>query len=243
MAALSKVKLNFLKIRKAAARFPRSSEAGWCAGRSAKEPRRLTEKGLAVDGCIVGSLKRLGGNDRSALLLLALGLFCLALVASVPAARGATDKKCPSFASQKAAQEYFTRHRGSDSNDFGGLDPDGDGLVCPANKAPYAAYVGIGFNKHRHFFYGTLVGVASVNEKAQKYECSGYPEISLYEVRSGPDAVVAAHKSLQTDVISVNKKVTVESFEWKLEPARHSGTFYASSAECYGTPSVRVHGS
>jgi hypothetical protein len=178
---------------------------------------------------------------------LLVGALCiLVLVGATGAFAGAKAprKKCASFASQKSAQKYFTRHRGSDTENVSGLDPDGDGLVCPANKAPYAAYVGIGFNKGRHFFYGTLVGVVSVNEKAKAYECSGFPEVSLYRVKSGQDPVVARHKTSVTETKEFKKKkVTVATFEWKLAPAKHHGTFYASSAECYGTSSIRVHGS
>jgi hypothetical protein len=182
----------------------------------------------------------------------------------VTSANGASaERKCSSFASQKAAQKFFIRQGGSESNDAGGLDPDGDGLVCPDNFGPFAAYVEIGFAKG--FFYGKVVCVnypahKTKNElkEAEKAEKEGeapqcYPgfiEVDLKKVAPGADPVVASHKAavgeeptrLPIGASEKNAKGTILSFEWKITPKATSGTFYALSEEAFGTPSRHIRG-
>ena len=193
-----------------------------------------------------------------------------ALLALPPAASASSGKKkCAGFASQKAAQKYFVGHGGSSSKDVGGLDPDGDGLVCPDNPGPFAAYVELNFAKG--FFYGTVVCVnypahrskgevraeERAREEAEKKgeakfasgNCSAAViEVELKKVAPGPDPVVASHKaeaaanpiSLPLGAPEKKKAGDVFSFEFKLVPKGRKGTFYAVSENCYGTASRRL---
>jgi hypothetical protein len=179
------------------------------------------------------------------------------------AAAQAGKKKCSSFASQKAAQQYFVGHGGSQSKDVAGLDPDGDGLVCPANPGPFAAYVELNFAKG--FFYGQLVCVNYPTHKTKKeveeaeaaggnHEASGcdsaYIEMTLKEVAPGEDPVVASHEAeegpeptlVPRGASEKNVKGAILSFEFKLTPKKTTGTFYALSEECFGTKSRKVRG-
>jgi hypothetical protein len=208
------------------------------------------------------------GQLTKAVILVA-ALAAVGVIASSSAGASPARRRCSSFASQKAAQRYFVRSGGSQSKDAAGLDPDGDGLVCPMNAGPFAAYVEIGFA--HGFFYGTLVCVnypphmskaelrkeernreAAVKEGAKKLapeHCSS----SLIEVQlteAGSRKVVASHKaeaaeeptSLPIGASERNIKGEILSFEYKLEPAKTKGTFFASSEECYGTPSRKIKG-
>jgi hypothetical protein len=140
------------------------------------------------------------------LIVILMAVSAAVILASPIAAASTGKKKCSSFASQKAAQQYFVGHGGSQSKDVAGLDPDGDGLVCPANPGPFAAYVELNFAKG--FFYGQLVCVnypthktkgeiKELEEKAAEHETagcdSGYIEMNLKEVSPGEDRVVASH--------------------------------------------------
>lgn len=193
-----------------------------------------------------------------------MALSAAVIVASPIATASAGKKKCSSFASQKAAQQYFVGHGGSPSKDVEGLDPNGDGLVCPANPGPFAAYVELNFAKG--FFYGQLVCVnypthkttkeiKEAEAKAAEHETagcdSGYIEMNLREVSPGEDPVVASHEAEQgpeptlvpAGASEKNVKGAILSFEFKLTPKQTDGTFYALSEECFGTPSRRVKGS
>jgi hypothetical protein len=181
------------------------------------------------------------------------------------------NKKCSEFASQKAAQKYFVGHGGSESDDVGRLDPDGDGLVCPDNPGPFAAYVELAFAKG--FFYGQVVCVnypahwtkaeehaeetsrkRAEEEQAKRVavkNCtSPLIEVELREVAPGEDPVVASHKAeaggestlLPLGAPEAHAKGSVLSFEFKLEPKKTKGTFYAVSEECFNTPSRHVSG-
>lgn len=63
----------------------------------------------------------------------AVACVCLAIAgssaAAQPTARRA-DKNCSDFTTQQQAQQYFTSHGGSPSNDVDGLDRDHDGIAC-----------------------------------------------------------------------------------------------------------------
>lgn len=191
--------------------------------------------------------------------------------ASGPVPSSSVKKSCSSFAGQKAAQKYFVGHGGSQSKDVGGLDPDGDGLVCPDNPGPFAAYVELGFAKG--FFYGTVVcanyathrtkgEVVKEERAAEKASEEGATrfipggcsspliEVELKQVTPGEDPVVASHKAEAAEKTTLlplgtsekNAKGSVLSFEFKLEPKKTKGTFYAVSEECFGTSSRRVDG-
>jgi hypothetical protein len=200
-------------------------------------------------------LKRIGA------VMVLLVLLAVVVVSSPVASASPAKKKCSSFASQKAAEQYFVGHGGSQSMDVGGLDPDGDGLVCPSNPGPFAAYVEVSFAKG--FFYGQLVCVNYPAHKTKKevegaeaaaanHEASGcgsaYIEMQLKEVSPGKDPVVASHEAeegLEPTLLpsSKNAKGAILSFEFKLVPKKTSGTFYALSQECFGTPSRKIRGS
>jgi hypothetical protein len=175
----------------------------------------------------------------------AAAVLLFALAGASPAGAATAAKKCSSFGSQKAAQKYFVRKGGSQSDDVGGLDPDGDGLVCPMNPAPFAAYVEIGYA--HGFFYGSVVCVydpLNKNEEEAKQCASGLIEVELKRAKPGKDPTVASHKAEVGEYTTLpagasEKKVKriVYPFEWKLEPKNAHGTFYAVSEECYGTTS------
>ena len=191
-------------------------------------------------------------------------------VVLAPAAGASTGSgKCSSFASQKAAQDYFVGHGGSSSKDIAGLDPDGDGLACPDDPGPFAAYVELNFA--RGFFYGTLVCVdypahrskaeleaeeeaeeEAAAEGAKRFSPRGCGsdviEVELEKVGSGGGQVVATHKAEAAQNVTLlplgtsrkDAQGSVLSFEFKLEPKSTAGTFYALSEECFGTPSRRL---
>ena len=48
----------------------------------------------------------------------------------------AADKDCSDFGSQRAAQLFFLRHGGPQSDPHR-LDAEGDGVACESNPAPY----------------------------------------------------------------------------------------------------------
>jgi hypothetical protein len=202
-------------------------------------------------------LKRIG------VVMVLLVLLAAVVVFSPVSSASPGKKKCASFPSQKAAQGYFVGHGGSQSKDVSGLDPDGDGLVCPANPGPFAAYVELNFAKG--FFYGQLVCVnypthktkkeiKEVEERAAEHETagcdSGYIEMNLKEVSPGEDPVVASHEAeeapgstlVPVGASAKNVKGAILSFEFKLVPRNTHGTFYALSEECFGTPSMKVRG-
>ncbi|OJU85296.1 MAG: hypothetical protein BGO11_17325 [Solirubrobacterales bacterium 70-9] len=210
-------------------------------------------------------------RGRGTVMVLSLVLLVVGLTALSTAAGASPGKrKCSSFASQKAAQKYFVGHGGSQSNDAAGLDPDGDGLACPDNPGPFAAYVELAFA--HGFFYGQVVCVdwpehltkaevraeeknaeeaAGSHSKFRGRDCaSPFVEVQLKEVTAGKDPVVASHNAeaggeptrLPIGASERNQKGSVLSFEFKLEPKKSKGKFYAFSEECFGTPSRRVQG-
>jgi hypothetical protein len=196
-------------------------------------------------------------------IVILMALTAATIVTSPIAVASGGKKKCSSFASQKAAQQYFVGHGGSQSNDVAGLDPDGDGLVCPGNPGPFASYVELNFAKG--FFYGQLVCVnypthktkkeiKEAEAKAAERETAGcnsaYIEMSLKEVSPGEDRVVASHEAeagseptmVPAGASGKNLKGEIFSFEFKLTPKKTKGSFYALSEECFGTSSRRVRG-
>ncbi len=56
-------------------------------------------------------------------------------IALVPAPAIAGDKDCPDFSTQRAAQLFFLRHGGPQS-DPDRLDADHDGIACEDNPCP-----------------------------------------------------------------------------------------------------------
>ena len=57
------------------------------------------------------------------------------LFAILPSAAAASDKDCPDFRTQRAAQFFFLRH-GGPRYDPDRLDADNDGVACEDNPCP-----------------------------------------------------------------------------------------------------------
>src|SRR5437879_7293815 len=67
----------------------------------------------------------------SAAFVIALSAAAFAQTASPsPTATAAAAKTCADFATQPAAQAYFTSHGGSKDNNFDNLDPNRNGIAC-----------------------------------------------------------------------------------------------------------------
>jgi hypothetical protein len=72
--------------------------------------------------------------SRLSLAAVACGVF-VALLAAMPSVASASDKDCPDFASQRAAQIFFLKH-GGPRHDPDRLDADHDGVACEDNPCP-----------------------------------------------------------------------------------------------------------
>jgi hypothetical protein len=57
------------------------------------------------------------------------------LLAALPSSAAASDRDCPEFSSQRAAQFYFLKH-GGPRHDPDRLDADDDGVACEDNSCP-----------------------------------------------------------------------------------------------------------
>jgi hypothetical protein len=71
---------------------------------------------------------------RALALIAAIAMAGSALAAPSPAF-AFVDKDCGDFPSQKAAQIFFLKHGGPQSDPHG-LDAEGDGVACESNPAP-----------------------------------------------------------------------------------------------------------
>jgi hypothetical protein len=91
---------------------------------------------------------------KAATVPLGVGLCVLAsLFAVTPRASGATTD-CDGFATQARAQASFLANGGPASDAYG-LDPDGNGIACDTNPAPYRGVLSIGYAGEA--FTGALV--------------------------------------------------------------------------------------
>lgn len=136
---------------------------------------------------------------------------------------------------------------------------------------PFAAYVELGFakgffygtvvcaNYATHRTKSEVVKEERAEEKASEEGATRFIpggcsspliEVELKQVTPGEDPVVASHKAEAAEKTTLlplgtsekNAKGSVLSFEFKLEPKKTKGTFYAVSEECFGTSSRRVDG-
>jgi Excalibur calcium-binding domain len=136
------------------------------------------------------------------------GLFLVAAVFAIPSTAMGGDVSCSDFASQAAAQRYFLSH-GGPSQDPAGLDPDGDGLACESNPAPYRGLLTIKYGKTYGNFMGQLTSVSS--------SCIPSRTIAVYRVKDGPDRLIGTVSASNTG-----------SYRLNYPGAR--GTFYARSS-------------
>lgn len=74
-------------------------------------------------------------RTRLAIIITAVATATATLAASPPAT-AVGDRDCGDFASQRAAQIFFLKHGGPQSDPHG-LDSDSDGVACESNPAPY----------------------------------------------------------------------------------------------------------
>jgi hypothetical protein len=72
---------------------------------------------------------------RRALVVCAPIVLIVVLFGALPSAASASDKDCRDFATQRAAQFFFLKHGGPQS-DPDRLDADHDGVACEDNPCP-----------------------------------------------------------------------------------------------------------
>ncbi|HEX3608067.1 MAG TPA: excalibur calcium-binding domain-containing protein [Solirubrobacterales bacterium] len=72
---------------------------------------------------------------RKTFLACASTVFIALLFGALPSSAAASDKDCPDFATQRAAQFFFLKHGGPQS-DPDRLDADHDGVACEDNPCP-----------------------------------------------------------------------------------------------------------
>lgn len=148
------------------------------------------------------------------------------------AGAGAAPTACDGFPSQAAAQERFDALRGSPSHDAAGLDADADGVACEGLPGPYEGFATIGYNRKRHFLYGTAS--MPVEHSGSGFACltgnghfaEGPRLLRIHRVMpDGGDRVVSR-------VLGAEAKPASGRLLWKLEKeAVTPGVYYAAFEE------------
>jgi hypothetical protein len=183
-----------------------------------------------------GSLRsRFTAAAAAAVLVLAAGS---GEVAGKPAGgKGKPARKCSSFASQAAAQDYFFKRGGSPGHKVGGLDPDRNGVACERLDPPYKGYVEAAYEERRRFFYGDI---STPKGKEGDYPCiykNANKEITrrviVYKVRRGrpglPLSPKGGEERGEDDAFSKGTAPSGRSggLIWKVAPkGRIRGLFY-----------------
>jgi Excalibur calcium-binding domain len=122
-------------------------------------------------------------------LIAATGLLALTIVAPSRSLAGDVVD-CPELVTQAFAQSYF-EDQGGPKSDPNRLDPDGDGLACEENSAPYGGLLKLKYkdrNKDKKDrFKGTFAAL---------FGCHQSRALTLFKRQNGPDRAV---KEVTTD--------------------------------------------
>lgn len=147
-------------------------------------------------------------------------------IAALTGSGTAAVSGCSGFPSQAAAQQRFTEEGGGPAHDVGGLDGDGDGVVCEGLPGPFAGYATIGYNRKRGFLYGTasMPPKGSGGGFACLYGNPHFPEgprqLKVYAARRGGDVAISR-------VLAAEAKPQSGRLLWKFDHAEvPAGRYY-----------------
>jgi hypothetical protein len=169
---------------------------------------------------------------------LVLGWGSLAGAAGAPPAKPDVGSEalqhCGAFEAQGDAEAYFLEHGGSPKRNVAGMDGDGDGVACEALGAPYVGYATIGYNRRKHFLYGTATLPPGASPAPAEPPClagdrkgpEGPRRVRVYRVTPGGDQRVFGRP------IAAEAKPASERLLWKQDLAEvEPGVYYAEFLE------------
>jgi hypothetical protein len=141
---------------------------------------------------------------------------------------------CGSFAAQGDAEAYFLEHGGAPNRDFAHLDGDHDGVACEGLGAPYVGYATIGYNRRKHFLYGTATMPPGASPTPSEPPClvgdrkgpEGPRRIRVYRVTPGGNDVRVSR------AIGAEAKPASDRMLWKQDLSTiEPGVYYAEFLE------------
>jgi hypothetical protein len=166
---------------------------------------------------------------------LLLGSGSLAAAVTPPAAAGPEALRgCHTFAAQGDAEEYFLEHGGTPERNVAKMDGDHDGVACEGLGAPYVGYATIGYNRRKHFLYGTATMPPGASPAPAEPPClvgdrkgtEGPRRLRVYRVTPGGD------KRVFGKPIGAEAKSASDRLLWKQDLARiEPGVYYAEFLE------------
>ncbi len=165
---------------------------------------------------------------------LLLGSAPLAGAAEAAPAGPGPQQGCHSFKAQGDAEAYFLEHGGSPARNVAQMDGDHDGVACEGLGAPYVGYATIGYNRRKHFLYGTATMPPGASPVPAEPPClvgdrkgpEGPRRLRVYRVTPGGDERVFSQ------AIGAEAKPASDRLLWKQDLARiEPGVYYAEFLE------------
>jgi hypothetical protein len=167
-------------------------------------------------------------------LALASGGLAGAVPAPVANAGTGPAPSCHGFRSQGDAEEYFLEGGGTPRRNVANMDGDHDGVACEGLGAPYVGYATIGYNRRKHFLYGTATMPRGASPPPAEPPClvgdrkgpEGARRLRVYRVTPGGDERVFSKP------IGAEAKPASDRLLWKQDLATiEPGVYYAEFLE------------